>query len=223
MTTEQILSEIKSIDVDSLEKGMSIVDHFTKTNKQYPAEALLLHVQGDDIGKWYYNYTEKLLRRIEVNFKNINDENKFEQHWLNAISDEDESVIPFTAEQFANKIVVYNDWHKLVTYDEKTGHYECFFVDIVEGIAKEIMKNIDEYNGNNNIDPPTIDELMEDDIQFSKACTSISDWMLDNDIISELRFTNTPNGIKLDLVQSMLFTGHSNSDTDELGKPDSLD
>lgn len=227
MTTEQILSEIKNIDVDSFEIGMSILQHFNKVGQQYPAESLLLHFPNNNV-KWYYNYTEKLLRRIEVNFKQVHiqdeKEHSLNDHWFTAISDEDESSIPFTASQFADKIVVYNDWHKLVTYDESTGHYECFFVDISKDIANDIIKNqmlsADEVL--NNPDTFTIEEILEESEDFATACSVLSNWMLNNNVVSELRFIHTQEGIKLDLIQSMLFTGSQKDVPDDLGKPDSL-
>lgn len=224
MTTEQILSEIKNIDVNSFEKGMTILDHFIKTNQQYPAESLLLHLADNSV-KWYYNYTEKLLRRIEVNFKQANKTNEKNEQWFKAISDEDETSISFTAEQFADKVVIYDDWHKLVTYDEKTGHYECFFIDIPEDIAKAIREEENLTLYDSEIDQSvSIDELMEESAEFANACSTLSNWMLNNDVVSELRFSNVPEGIKLDLVQSMLFTGNQEDESDKLdAEPDSLD
>lgn len=228
MTEKQILSEIKSVDVESLEKGMSIIDHFFKVKHQYPAESLLLHLPNNSV-KWYYNYTEKLLRRIDVNFKQINcedrDKHSEDEHWFNAISDEDETSIPFTAGQFANKIVVYDDWHKLITYDETTGHYECFFIDIPDDLAKSIcddqMLTFDDVErANYDYHTVALGEVMEENQDFADACTALANWMLQNDVIPELRFTRTKEGIKLDLIQSMLFTGSQEND---LGEPDSLD
>lgn len=230
MTEKQILSEIKSVNVESLENGMTIMDHFFKVKHQYPAESLFLHIPDNSV-KWYYNYTEKLLRRVEVDFKQINEtaESKHSEneHWFDAISDEDESVIPFTAGQFASKIVVYDDWHKLITYDEETGHYECFFVDIPENVAKAVCNDQmlvfdDIANETSNDEVITIEEAMEEDDDFAKACTKLANWMLKNDIIPELRFTRIAEGIKLDMIQSMLFTGTEEDKVDELPPPDSL-
>lgn len=227
MTEKQILSEIKRINVESLEKGMTIMDHFFKVKHQFPAETLFLYLPNNSV-KWYYNYTEKLLRRVEVDFKQVHNTDEKthspNEHWFDAISDKDESSIPFTAGQWANKIVVYDDWHKLVTYDETTGHYECFFVDIPEDLAKSIcddqMLTFDDIErANYDYHTVAIEEVMSDSKDFADACTSLANWMLENDVVPELRFTRVKEGIKLDLIQSMLFTG---SQEDDLGEPDSL-
>lgn len=229
MTEEQILEDIKSIETFKFdeEQECSLFEHFARTKSQYPAEILLMQTCGSNIKKYYYNYSEKLLRYIK--FAKIKDISSIENSCIfSAINDEDESQIDFTPKQFSDKIVVYDDYNRLITYDKTTGHYEQFYIDITEEEAKEIVESFQKFY---DIKKPMIDssvvhidkaeskessEITNE--QFCEAAKIIVQYLKETIELSEVRFQKYGESVKLDLVESLFYNDEDedNSNLDEL-------
>ena len=216
MTEQEILEEITSFDTSYFSDGMSFGEHFEQTHSQYPCEIILFSAPDELFKKYYYNYSEKMLRYIRTDHKNVvnNTEISESDHIFDAINDADESIIPFSSKDIVDKVVVYDDYRKLITYDSRTGHYECFFVDIDEQRASEI---IDDFKKVYSLGRPMVDnsvvEVKEDkennenevtDEEFSKAASVIAKWML-SCASSSVTFTYVDGSIELDIHSKLYF------------------
>lgn len=216
MTEKEILEEITSFDTSYFSDGMSFGEHFEQTHSQYPCEIILFSAPDNLFRKWYYNYSEKMLRYIRTDHKNVAKSNEISQsdHIFDAVNDEDESLISFSSEDLVNKVVVYDDFRKLITYDPKTGHYECFFVEVDEQTASEIVEDFQKVF---NFDRPMIDnsvvkveadeEKPENEVtddEFSKAASVIAKWML-SCASSSVTFTYVDGSIELDIHSKLYF------------------
>lgn len=226
MTEKEILKEITSIDTSFFADGLSFGEHFEQTQSQYPAEILLFSTPDEFVKKYYYNYSEKMLRYIVRDAKSIQKVKEVgeDDHLFDAVNDEDQSSISFSSLDVVNKVIVYDDFRKLITHDPKTGHYECFFIDVAEEEAKAI---VDDFTSVFNIDRPMIDntivdaepdsldndedrdkfeEITED--EFSAAASTIAKWMLSDGATKKVTFFINDEGIvELDIHSKMFFNG----------------
>lgn len=161
MSEAEILKNILSVSTELFDDdGISFVDHFADTRSQWPAEILLFSCPDRLYKKWYYNYTEKMLRYIKTHDKTVADPgDDGSQVIFEAINDEDESSISFTAGQIADKILVYQDYQRLITYDKSTGHYEQFLIDIDKESADIIVEDFSQHfniDKSNHFHPDTM-------------------------------------------------------------------
>lgn len=222
MTEKEILEEITSIDTSFFADGLSFGEHFEQTQSQYPAEILLFSTPDEFVKKYYYNYSEKMLRYIVSDRKSIQTVKEIskEDHLFDAVNDEDQSSISFSSLDVVNKVVVYDDFHKLVTHDPKTGHYECFFIDVPEEEAKAIVEDftsvfsIDRQMVDDSIidinpdildnDKEEIEEITQD--EFSAAASTIAKWMLSDGATKKVTFFLNDEGVvELDINSKMFF------------------
>ena len=215
MTEKEILEEITSFDTSYFSDGMSFGEHFEQTHSQYPCEIILFSAPDNLFRKWYYNYSEKMLRYIRTDHENVvkNNEISESDHIFDAINDEDESLISFSSQDLVDKVVVYDDFRKLITYDPKTGHYECFFVDVDERTASEVVEDFQRVF---DVDRPMVDnsvvEVKENeekdkgvsDEEFSKAASVIAKWMLSCECSSVI-FTYVDGSVELDIHSKLYF------------------
>lgn len=227
MTPKEILKEITSIDTNFFADGLSFGEHFEQTQSQYPAEILLFSTPDKFVKKYYYNYSEKMLRYIVRDTKSIEKVKEIskDDHLFDAVNDDDQSSISFSSLDVVNKVVVYDDFHKLVTHDPKTGHYECFFIDVTEEEAKAIVEDftsvfsIDRPMIDNTIVDAEPDSLDEDDVEeitqdeFSAAASTIAKWMLSDGATKKVTFFINDKGmVELDIHSKMFFAGEDEDD-----------
>lgn len=214
MKRAEILKEIESFDITSCSDGLTFCEVFASTKKLTPIEELLFYC---NCPKYYYNYSEKRLRKLEVNIASIiNFEDK--QDIIFVCRDlEDEPEIEIAARQFSDKVICHQDSHKVITYDNETKHYECFFVNLTDKKIKAFYKEAKEKL------PPGWAELMFDEStlgddedakstkeavmeELADAFDSICHYLYDsNEEISEIKFYNVPEGVQVDLVTSKLW------------------
>lgn len=208
MTTNKILEEIQAIDTSSLTDGLSFSDRYLADKNITPIEQLLFFCEAK---KYYYNYTEKRLRELESSPDNIM--NMDEDNAIFTCKDlEDEPDINIKAHSFSDKIICFEDYHKVVTYDTKTKHYECFYVDLTKKKVTEFFKNTKaalppELSG--WIHEPTKEELDELDKspEVAAAFQAVCKYLYANDgELSEIRFVNMGDGVKVDLIASKFYS-----------------
>lgn len=205
MKRADILKEIESVDTTKYLDGLSFGEHYNQTKHITAIEELLLFCNSP---KYYYNYSEKRLRKLKTHDENIKnladgDDIIFICQDLNKEPD-----IKIDSLQFSNKIICYEDYHKVITYDDSTKHYECFYVNLSKKGVEKFFKDCHE-------------KLPEDKKQFfyfpqeeekdaykdlADSFKTISDYLESvSDDISEIRFINTADGVQIDVVTSRLY------------------
>ena len=218
MTIKKILDEIQAIDTSVLTDGLSFADHYVADHNITPIEQLLFFCKCK---KYYYNYTEKRLRVMYCHIENMmsmieNENGDTELFTCNDLEDEDSIII--SAQAFADKIVCYEDFHKVVTYDPTTHHYECYFVDLgkkkVDGFFKDakdaLPSELKQYIHTPVSEKPEI--LAGESPEVVAAFRTICDFLQSNDgELSEIRFTNISEGVKIDLITSKLYSSDDSS------------
>lgn len=139
---EKILDEIKAVNLNDLNDGSSFADFFVKNRRLTAIEQALFYMPGK---KLYYNYSEKRLRFIIIDLdKLIKNAVERENNVLFVCHDvmdewEDLSIL---FKDFSNKKICYTDKHKVITHDDKTGHYECFYIDENDVVIDQFFANI---------------------------------------------------------------------------------
>ena len=211
MTKAKILEEVEGVDLLSLGDGLSFTDLYEQTLNITAIEQLLFYC---NCTKYYYNYSEKRLRKLVNSIENIiNCENE-DCVIFSCVDDEDETTIEIKAKDFADKIVCLEDYHKVVTYDPNTKHYECFFVDLSKKKINEFFETAKSHlpeglkhlisGPKENI--AITQELPSDDViaAFKTICNYLSSNKND---LSKISFINTDEGVQVDLVSSRLYQG----------------
>ena len=198
MTIKKILEEIESIDISTLGDGLSFADHFIANRSISPIENLLFY---SDCKKYYYNFSEKRLRKLICLLDKITDLDDPNNIVFNCKDLENEPDIDLKADSFADKIVCYEDYHKVVTYDPDTKHYECFFADMSK-------QKVEKFNQENplqdeiEIEGIDIDNSPEVVEAFKTICTYL---YKSRNELSEIRFIDMGDGIKVDLISSKFY------------------
>ena len=137
MTKDSILKEIQSVDTSSLCDGLSFTDVFEQNRHLTQIERLLFYC---NCKKYYYNYSEKRLRVLEVNLESIMNADDVDSNIFVCKDLEDSTEIEISALEFAHKTICFEDYHKVVTYDENTQNYECFFIALSKKKIDEFFK-----------------------------------------------------------------------------------
>lgn len=149
--TEKIKKEIESVETNKCTDGLSFMDRLEHDGHLTHIERLLFFTK--DVKKYYYNFTEKHLRELQVNIGALIDdvEEVDGAHYIFDCIDPDDKEDKFkiSSVDFAEKIICYEDYHKAIVYDAKKKFYECFYVDMtkkeVERFKKEVtIDNLDE-------------------------------------------------------------------------------
>lgn len=210
MTRESVLEEIQSVDTTNCSDGLSFRESFSGTKKLTPVEELLYFCNCE---KYYYNYTEKRLRQLEINVEKVIHFCDDEETLFVCKDLEDEGDIEISAYQFGSKIVCYQDTHKVVTYDDDTKHYECFFVNLsdeeINAFYLDIKNRLPEELTEKMFNPSGIHEEGKKESPYdilADAFKSICEYLYKADgEISEIKFYNVPDGVQVDLVTSRLW------------------
>ena len=216
MTVDKILKEIQAIDTSVMSDGLSFSDHYIETKNITAIEQLLFYC---NVKKYYYNYTEKRLRELECNIDNIINFEGEDNAIFTCKDVEDETSIDIKAHSFADKIICFEDYHKTVTYDLTTKHYECFYVDITQKKVNEFFKEarkaippeLQQFIHQPTQDTPTeIEAPQEVTDAFQIVCKYL---LASTGELSEIRFTNIGDGIKIDLIASKFYPAGSMDDS----------
>lgn len=211
MTTKKILEEIESVDVSKLGDGLSFFDHFLIDKSMTPVENLILH---SDSKKYYYNYSEKRLRKLVCKLEDIDIHNVEDpSNVIFSCEDlEDEPSIDILANSFTDKVVCFEDHHKVITFDPETKHYECFFVDISKQKSAQFTKeNPLKFD---DIDLEDEDVLLDTSPKVAEAFKTLCSYLQHNrGELSEIRFTDLGDGIKVDLISSKFWSDDKMNDS----------
>lgn len=210
MRRSTILKEMQSVDTSKCSDGLSFRESFVNAKKLTPIEELLYFCNCE---KYYYNYSEGRLRILDVNIDNIIHFSDDKDIIFVCRDLEDDDVINISSYDFSGKIICYEDSHKVVTYDEKTKHYECFFVNISDKKIKEfyddVRKKLPKEISDKMFNPSALDEEKDKPSAYdelSDAFKAICEYLYASDgEISEIKFYNVPDGVQVDLVTSKLW------------------
>lgn len=217
MNREKIINEIKTFDTKKCVDGVSFCEHTKQTGKLTRIEQLLMFSGRT---KYYYNYSEKKLREVEVKLRNIIEKSGDDIFFV-CFDKEDDTKIDIYAKRFSEKIICFEDYHKVIVYDEASKQYECFFVDMTKKNVEDFFKDVHKYIPddvkkfvlNEYGDEVATEEAQHEAFDELGECfNKICEYMHREDTdLTEIRFTNLLEGVQVDLVTSRLWQPSNNS------------